>query len=274
LPNSSDDRPSDWREEAARKLANSKLSAEEREEISRELAGYLEDLCSDARARGIDDSTAAQTAATQRAAAELHEDKHLGANLYRARKENPMYLNNRTKRFWLPGIAMFVASAALLAAFQLAAAWVYHYAPTPHAQNYPELVLNIMRHRGAALVVYLGWLYTLPFLGALGAYRSRREGSGRAVQIATGLFPLLLFLAIFVGQWAAMERGTLGPFLRILGMDALPPAHLFFSPFLSVPINLLLSWVVIPGAALLLGVLPFLQNGAPSRIAQDVAVRN
>jgi hypothetical protein len=185
-----------------------------------------------------------------------------------------MYLNDRTKRLWLPGMAMFVASAALLAAFQLAAAWMYHYAPTPHAQNYPELMRNFMRHRGAALVVYLAWLYTLPFLGAAGARWSRRAGSGRAVQIATGLFPLLLFLAIFVGQWTAMERPTLGPFLNVLGMDALPPAHLFFSPFLSVPINLLLSWVVIPGAALLLGVLPFLQNGAPRPLAQDVAVRN
>jgi hypothetical protein len=54
LPSSSGDRPTDWREEAARKLANSKLSAEEREEISRELAGYLEDLCSDAPTRGLD----------------------------------------------------------------------------------------------------------------------------------------------------------------------------------------------------------------------------
>jgi len=57
-----DDYP-DWREESARKLVDSKLSAAEREEVSRELAGYLEDLCSDGPARGLDEDAATQNAA-------------------------------------------------------------------------------------------------------------------------------------------------------------------------------------------------------------------
>ena len=257
----------DWNSEAARKLANSELSPEEREEISRELSGYLEDLCSDAPARGLDDS-----AATQSAAAELHEDKHLGAHLYRARKEGNMDLNDRTRRFWLPGMSMLFATAALLAAFQVLALGLYHaLALTPlvgslsmHAKTYPELVRNVMRHNGAALLVYLAWLFTLPFLGALGAYWSLRAGSHRSAQLATGLFPLLLFFAIFIGQHAVGQRGTSLPFLA---MDALPPAHLFFM-FMSVSSNLLLNWVVMPGVALLLGVLPFLPaSRAPRRFA-------
>lgn len=41
----------DWRGEAERKLADSKLSAAEREEIARKLAGYLDDLCGGAPRR-------------------------------------------------------------------------------------------------------------------------------------------------------------------------------------------------------------------------------
>lgn len=241
---------SDWHGKVSGMLEKSKFSPEEREEISRELAGYLEDLCADAPARGLSDE-----AATEGATAELHEDKRLGTNLYRARRENAMHVNDRTMQFWIPGITLLFANAALLAASQAAALWAYHaYASSPsYVQNYPDLVHNVVRHDGAALMVYFGWLYTLPFLGALGAYWSRRFGGNRLTQITTGLFPLLLFLAIFVGQWIGIERNT---FLPFLGLGSLPPAHDFF-PFLSILGNLLVSWLAIPGAALVLGVLPF-----------------
>ncbi|MFI5128160.1 MAG: hypothetical protein ACHQJX_15180, partial [Candidatus Acidiferrales bacterium] len=72
----------DWRAEASRKLADSRLSAAEREEVSRELAGHLQDLCDAACGNGQDED-----AATQRATAELHEDNHLGVHLYHAHKE-------------------------------------------------------------------------------------------------------------------------------------------------------------------------------------------
>ena len=259
----------DWFEEARRKLANSQLTDAEREEISRELAGYLEDLCADAAARGLDDSSAGQIDATQTAAAELHEDKHLGAHLYRALKENAMYLNDRTKRFWLPSISVLLASAVLLVVFQFFALGLYHaVAPAPivgslsmYAKTYPELINNLLRRNGAALLIYLGWLCTLPFLGALGANWSRRAGSSRPLQIATALFPLVLFLAIFVGQQDVGQRGTS---LSFLAMGALPPAHIFFM-FLTVSANLLLNWVIIPGAVLLVGVLPFLLANGGSR---------
>ncbi|HEX4004388.1 MAG TPA: DUF4440 domain-containing protein [Candidatus Acidoferrales bacterium] len=248
----------DWRGKVSRKLEHSKFSPEERAEISSELGGYLDDLCDDASSHGFDDRLA-----MQRAFSEFCEDENLGENLFRARREGNVNLNDRTKQFWLPGIVMLLASTVLLATFQAAALWTYHaYAPMPHAQNYPDLVRNLSRHDGAALMIYLGWLYTLPFLGALGAYWSRRSGSGRLAQIATGLFPLLLFLAILIDQATAIERNTFVPFL---GMGSLPPAHDFF-PFLSILGNLFVSWLAIPGAALLLGVLPFsLKSGTRER---------
>lgn len=251
----------DWENEAARLLSRTKFSAEEREEVARELAGYLEEVNNDARERDLDESAAAQPALT-----ELHEDSRLGANLYRARREGNM--NDRTRQLWLPGITLLFATAATLAAFQLAALWAYNaYAPTPHGNNFPGLMSWLMRHTSAALFVYLGWLYVLPFLGAFGAYWSRRAGSGRAMQVVSGLFPVTLFLAIFLGQHAVGREGTS---LGFLAMDALPPAHIFFM-FLSSSSSLFLSWVLIPGAALLLGVFPFLFT---SRDSESVIAAN
>lgn len=229
----------DWCEEASRKLANSKLSAADREEISRELAGYLDDLCSDAPSRGLDDSAAAETAA-----AELHEDKHLGANLHRARKENAMNLNERTKRFWLPGLTILLASAAFLAVLQLAGFRPYF--RTLWLSGGPVSPYSVYGY----ISMYVAWLCVLPFLGAAGAYWSRRQGSGRAVQTAAGLFPVLVFLAIFL---------VMLPFN--FALDGAPAAKMFLPDLAGA----VLSWVVIPGAALLLGILPFLRGSSAQR---------
>lgn len=226
-------RGSDLREEAARKLADSKLSTAEREEISRELAGYLEDLCSDAPSRGLDDS-----AAMQIAVAELYEEKKLGAKLYRARREGTM--NDRTKQLWLPALTILFASVALLATFEFVGFRAY----------YGVLWLRGGANHWSAPLFWhyyvranLRWLFTLPFLGAAGAYWSRRAGSGRGMQAAVGLSPLLVFLAAFV----AMVHFS-------FALDGVPPAQTLL-PALAVAA---LRWVVIPGVALLLGVLPFL----------------
>ncbi|MGA9883771.1 MAG: hypothetical protein WBQ34_08640 [Candidatus Acidiferrales bacterium] len=255
----------DWRDEVLRRLAQSKLSSAEREEIARELAGYLEDHCQDARRAGLTES-----AAVQAAFAELDEDKNLGAHLYRARKEHPMNLNRRTRQFWLPAVTLFLGSAFLLAAFQACAVLVYRaYAPNPGvAHSYPGLIHNLLWHDSAALMFYLAWLYSLPFVGAAGGYWSRREGGGRSVRLAAGLFPVLLFTAVFFSELEMMQKGNSLPFLAV---DGLPPAHLFF-PFLSPVASLFLSWTLIPGAALFLGVLPFLRRATARRDAAASAI--
>lgn len=229
----------DWGNDVSRKLADSKLSAAEREEISRELAGHLEDLCAAACSSGQDED-----AATQRATAELQEDEYLGAHLYRARKENAMNLNDRTKRLWLPGMTILLASAASLTILQLAGlrpyfqtVWFRGDSMTPHSVY-------------SYLMFYVPWLCVLPFLGAASAYWSRRVGSGRVAGLAVGLFPVLVFLAIFLVFVPAS-----------LAMGKLPPAEEFIPAFAG----LIVSWVVIPGAALLLGVLPFLLSGRVAR---------
>lgn len=249
----------DWIREAWRKLAGSKFSVSERNDVSRELAGYLDDLCSESRSTGADESSS-----TARAAHELHEDPRLGAHLYRARKEGNM--NDRTKQLWLPGMTLMLATAATLALFQLAVHWTFGaYVSAPHPNKFPDLTFWSLRYRSAVLAIYFAWLYVLPFVSAAGAWWSRRAGSTRAMQVASGLFPLAVLLAVFLGQ-LAVAQGDSAAFLAI---NELPPAHILFM-FLSRPRSLFLIWVAIPGAALLLGVLPFLWAG---RTANEAARR-
>ncbi|MGH9865077.1 MAG: hypothetical protein ACRD4H_06650 [Candidatus Acidiferrales bacterium] len=223
----------DWLKEAARKLARAKFSAAEREEVSRELAGHLEDLCSDARRNGLGESSAAD-----RAFAELNEDARLGPNLRRAREENTM--NDRTKHLWLPGVTILLTSAISLAIFQLVGFSPYF----PSGWNGNTSNEIFLRH---SLMINVPWLCVLPFLGAAGAYWARRAGSGRAIQSAVGLFPAIVFLAMF-----------LVIFPVTFAIDRFLPANIYFHILAGV----MLSWVVIPAVALLLGILPFLPRSS------------
>ncbi|HEV2287476.1 MAG TPA: hypothetical protein VGR81_00825 [Candidatus Acidoferrales bacterium] len=235
----------DWHEETTRLLSDTRFSAAEREEISRELGDHLEDLYESSRRDGFDDS-----AAGDRALAELHEDARLGLHLRRARKENPMNLNDDTKRFWLPGMAMLFASAALLGMFQIAGL-------RPH-------LTTISIYGGPTdaravywpLIFYYPWLCILPFLGAAGGYWSRRVGGSSAVQAAGRFFSTFVFLAVFmiVLQFANVLGGMNGGVP--LGKTLIPDGA-----------GVILSWVVIPGLALLVGVLPFLRGNAQREAA-------
>jgi hypothetical protein len=227
----------DWREEASRKLESSKLTQEERAEIARELAGYLGDLSDELCGSGADGSSA-----IARASHELDEDPHLGAHLYRARQEGNM--NDRTKQLWLPGITTLLVSG--LVGWLLRFALVHFSHPVVRAENGWKIFTQAIMGQDPWLLAYRLWLCALPFIGAAGAYWSRRVGGGRKRQAAAGFLPVLLSVAVLVGGQVAQFQGTM-------------PAR--FGPFsLSGSFSLdWLSWgIFYPGAALLLGVLPFL----------------
>ncbi len=216
----------DWKSEASRKLNRAKFSASEREEVSRELASYLEDLCNESRSSGADES-----APVTRAAGELHEDLHLGVNLYRARKENNM--NDRTRGFWLPGLLSLVGSVVFFAIFDAAGL-------RPYLAGYFGSAVNHFQ-----VNIFLPWLCVLPFLGAASAYLSRRAGSGRTLRVVAGLLPVLGFLTGFV---------AVIPF--VFAVNGMPGINAIL-PAVGAGV---LSLVVIPGVALLLGVVPFLRD--------------
>lgn len=232
----------DWEREAQRRLENTEFTAADREEVGRELAGYLDDLCSESHASAAGESSAAASAAH-----ELDEDPRLGAHLYRARQEGNM--NGRTKQLWLPGITMLFAAHVVgwLVEFVL---FHFSHQVVLHGENGGTAYLDVLMGQNPSLLAYFVCLYALLVIGTAGAYWSRRAGGGRILQAAVALFPLVLYLADAVGMEVARREGTMPVHFTLFNFWGLLGPHFFFEGFGGG----VLSWIVIPGAALLLGV--------------------
>jgi len=232
----------EWEQKVRRRLKSTKFPDADREEVSRELADYLDDLSDESPT-----SSAGEPAATARAAHELNEDPHLGANLFRARQEGNM--NDRTKCLWIPGLAVLLATEATLYSVQLG--------------RFDYLLWLGQGHRWR-IAINLPWLCALPLLGAVATYWSRRNGAGRDVQVVAGFFPALCFLGNFIGSFFG------GPGVASLPVRLAFGQHPWGMRQLMVmyPPWILLGWAIIPLAALLLGVLPVLsKSNAPLRPA-------
>ena len=93
---------------------------------------------------------------------------------------------------------------------------------------------------------YWPWLGSLPLFGAAGAHLSKRAQGRISSLLTAALFPALIMLTVMllILPWG-------------LAIDG-------FHFFRLVAFGLgLINWVVIPAAALLLGVLPFLRDSTP-----------
>jgi hypothetical protein len=197
------------------------LGPKREEEIVAELAGHLEDLHEDLVRQGKPPSEAAQL--TLSAAADwdaLRREIQLA-------ECKEVIMNYRLKALWLPGACTIALSGVLLRLLQRMPAappvtWVWH---------------------GAYLVLYSQWFLCLPLIGALGAYWSRRAGGKLLERALAASFPALTWMCF---------PGLLLPFVLVFHWIVyhdfhLVPSALFF----------LLGWVILPGASLLLGALPF-----------------
>jgi hypothetical protein len=138
-------------------------------------------------------------------------------------------LNHRTRTVWLPGLASLGASMAVLMV-------------STRAGLHPFFLARGLANQ----VVYLPWLLGLPACGAAGAYCSSRAGGERPAQVAAGLFPAIILLA-------------LGSFLTLARLVVFVQPR-WFHTSLAV-----LLGVVVPGMALLLGTLPFLKTAKPQK---------
>jgi hypothetical protein len=230
----------DWHEEASRKLAGSKFTNSERDEVARELSGYLDDVSDESRSSGAGDSPA-----DARAAHELDEDPRLGAHLYRARQEGNM--NDRTRQFWLPAITTLFAS--------FLAGWLVQFVLTHFShqvvlrdENRGTAFIQVLMGQDPSLLAYFLWLYALLFIGAAGGYWSRRAGSARILQATVALFPLLLSFAISAGLDIAQWEGTMPA--RFLFVALQPWRSPLFYRGVGGGV---LSWIIMLCAALVLG---------------------
>jgi len=223
----------DWQELVRRQLAGLALEPRERNEVIEELAAHLDDAFEDLRGRGFTEEDAAE-----RALCEVKDWHDLRCRIQTARrKENIM--SNRVRQLWLPALLTLSISMGLLALIQLSGPWPL----VVPSSNIPRMT--------PVATIYIPWLLSLPFVGALGALLSHRGGGSWRAVFSSIVFPVVPYLGLFL---------VLFPFAltfdRHAGRDII----------LSALIIGLANWVLLPGAALLVGGLPvqFLLSRRPS----------
>ena len=197
------------------------MSRSQRENLIAELANHLEDLHSELLASGI-----AEPDASAQCLKQLRDVQQIAA----AAKRSQIWegaMNQRTRTLWLPGLVTLTMASVSLMVMQL----FTFSRPRVHWVH------------GGAVAVGIVWLFSLLPCGAMGAYLSCRAGGSRWNSIVASLFPSLVMLAVFclvlpIGIF--IERNTyIMHHPRYFGLA-------------------LLVWIIVPGAALLLGALPVL----------------
>jgi len=211
----------DWESMVGEYLSGLALEPAERAEVIAELAAHLEETCEELRRRGI-----AEEAAVARTLSQVEDWQNLCQRIQSAKtKENIM--TNRVKQFWLPSLLTLLLTMGILMLIQL-------FGPHPWM---------VARKNGWTLVapvavVYLPWLLSLPVIGAMGAYLSRRAGGSRLAMFSSIVFPVLPYLVFFLLALPVMA----------IFNDRLAHNIMFGALFVG-----LFAWVLAPGAALLAG---------------------
>ena len=137
-------------------------------------------------------------------------------------------MNRRSKALWLPGLISLASAMILLS-----------------ISSRVGLQPRFLAHGLSNAVTYLGWLIALPFCGAIGASLSRRGGGQRLARLLAGLFPAIA-LAALVGFLMLIRQMVLANPQEFNFMRGL-----FFG-------------FILPGVALGLGTIPFLNTSGSS----------
>jgi hypothetical protein len=210
-----------WEAIVERRLKGLALEPAESAEVIAELAAHLAETYEEWRKQGTTEEEA-----VRRTLSQVENWQKLGKLIQIARtKENTMA--NRVKQFWLPSLLTLFLSMGLLMLVQF-------FGPHPWViarKSAWSLIAPVA-------VIYLPWLFSLPFVGAIGAYLSNRAGGSRRAMLTSIVFPVLPYFAFFL---IAL------PVTAIFN-DRLGHNIMFLALFVG-----LLAWVVAPAAALLTG---------------------
>ena len=216
----------DWSALVDRHLASVRVDERRRREIGAELAAHLEDAYDGALRRGCTEEEAIACAMVR-----VPDWSALAVAVQRSADEETI-MTRKVITVLLPGTTILLAAATGMSLM------VYS---TP-ADRWLD-----PRWQVHALAAGLAFLFYL-LLGAIGAAWSRHVGGSRGESVAAGVFPLVLHVAmagpaVGADMLYALSRGGAGLHLSI-NMS-----------------NMILVMLVVPGAALLLGVLPFARRG-------------
>lgn len=228
----------DWKQLVRAHLRVLELSDSRREEIVAEFACHLEDHFNELRRRGLSEEEA-----IQRALDEIPNWQRLSRRINRASREEDN-MTQRTKSLWIPGFSMVaVMLLGLIGAFR--------------ANMYPYGLIVTSDY---SLLIYVPWLASLPLIGALGAYWSRRSGGGSSTGLRASLIPVAVLISMFLLStpvtvfWIFRSVLSVGRQLAYLGSCSL-------------------HWVVYPSLLLLFGALPFLGE-IKNQPNQSTAIEN
>jgi len=212
----------DWQELVRQRLSGLALNAEEKDEVHTELAAHLEESYESLRAKGL-----SEQAAMQQTLGQVADWQALRRRIQIARTMKENIMNDRVRQLWLPSLLTLLLTMGLLMLIQV-------FGPNPWM---------VARKSGWSLVapvavVYLPWLLSLPVIGAMGAYLSRRAGGSRRAVFSSIVFPVLPYLAFFLLALPVMA----------IFNDRLAHNIMFGALFVG-----LFAWVLAPATALLAG---------------------
>jgi hypothetical protein len=221
----------DWNALVRDRLLPLDLPPHAAQEVITELAAHLEDLYEEHIGEGL-----SKPEAEEKALNEVIRWRPLAQDIHRA-KDKEEIMNPRAKQLWLPSLVSLTTAALSPMAFPL-----FGLQPRLYYAHHAETT------------VYFPWLAVLPLCGAAGAYLSRRAGGERSARLTSSLFPaiaVLTCLGLILVTSIVVEKNRLG----------------MWTTFALLVFN----WVLLPGAALLLGALPFMRP--PTQRGADAVQR-
>jgi hypothetical protein len=220
----------DWRKFVSDRLAALDLDPQECAKVIEELAAHLDETFLDLRRRGFSEEDAGK-----RCLAEVNDWPDLRRKIQSARRKEDI-MTNRITQFWLPGVATFVLSEVFFGLMQ-------------QSGTRPWILV-----RGQPIAMsYIPWLLSLPLIGGIAAYLSHRAGGSRRAVFSSVVFPIPLFLAMFL----LLQFPFHFSFKQMVGVDypvgLMIDWHAVQQTTALAFLSALLGWVLVPGAALLIG---------------------
>ena len=210
----------DWKGIVRDRMGDMRLDSGQQEDVICELANHMEETYEELRAEGI-----CKSEALERSLSEVNW-RQLSRQIQSA-KRGGVFMNDRTKQFWLPAMVSLAISEGVLLVVTVVVG--------------RDLRISMMGPKAT----YIPWLISLVIAGASGAYLSRRGGSGWRTLLAASLFPAYTGLGFVLAGIAI----TLITGVRVFAR----PQWLYASRALEVG-------VFVPAMALLLGAAPFMRR--------------
>jgi hypothetical protein len=210
----------DWRKLVSERLSDLALDSAQREEVQAELATHLEDSYESLRTKGLPEQ-----AARQQTLAQVADWQDLQRKICIAKMGGNL-MQKRVHQLWIPGFLTLALSTIFLMTLQRLG-----------------FQARIVSWSGPGTILfYVPWLLFLPVFGAVGAWLSSRAGGSRGTVLLASVFPALALTAAFLLMF------PIG-----LVIERIFNRPVDFSLVATALLKDGIGWILVPGAALLVG---------------------